>query len=99
MNHKIWMLKLQVDADHNFLHRVEELRAEKNNRSAQKQYESIKSDPERWKQYLQRGSKSKQEPEEALTEEEQQRQSFHRWYEIYEKARLSVEMTEAKKLA
>ena len=99
MNHKIWMLKLQVDADHNFLHRVEELRSEKNNRSAQKQYESIKADPDRWKEYLKRGSKAKQEPEAALTEEEQQRHAFHRWYEVYEKARLSVEMTEAKKLA
>lgn len=97
--HRVFMLKLEVDADHTFLHRIDKLRLESLQRSWKKQYAKLKADPVAWETYSKdrsaayRKKMASRTPLDSAASEE----TLSKWMELYEEARLLAMYREKKK--
>lgn len=89
---RTFLLLLNLNADHAFLHRLDELRKESLRRSGQKQWALIKNNPERYEQYKRdavEAYKKKQAKRitlgvDALADEVESQAVFEHWSAVYE---------------
>ena len=92
---RTFLLLLNLNADHNFLHRLDQLRKESLRRSGEKQWALIKNNPERYEQYkrdaaeayAQKQAKRIKMGVEAISDEIESQAVFDHWAAVYEVAR------------
>lgn len=97
--HRVFMLKLEVDANHDFLHRIEQLRLESLQRSYRKQYAKLKADPVAWEAYSKERSAAyrKKMQNRVHLDVSASPDAINRWMEAYETAKLMAVYEEEKK--
>jgi len=92
---RTFLLLLNLNADHGFLHRLDELRKESLRRSGQKQWAMIKNNPERYEQYKREAAEAYAKKQakrikmgvEAISDEIASEAVFDHWAAVYEVAR------------
>lgn len=92
---RTFLLLLNLNADHNFLHRLDKLRKESLRRSGEKQWALIKNNPERYEQYKRDAAEAYAKKQakrikmgvEAISEEIASQAVFDHWAAVYEVAR------------
>lgn len=92
---RTFLLLLNLNADHGFLHRLDELRKESLRRSGQKQWALIKNNPERYEQYKRDAAEAYAKKQakrikmgvEAISDEIASEAVFDHWATVYEVAR------------
>ena len=92
---RTFLLLLNLNADHNFLHRLDELRKDSLRRSGQKQWALIKNNPERYEQYKRDAAEAYAKKQakrikmgvEAISDEIASEAVFDHWAAVYEVAR------------
>ena len=92
---RTFLLLLNLNADHGFLHRLDELRKESLRRSGQKQWALIKNNPERYEQYKRDAAEAYAKKQakrikmgvEAISDEIASQAVFDHWAAVYEVAR------------
>jgi len=92
---RTFLLLLNLNADHNFLHRLDQLRKESLRRSGQKQWALIKNNPERYEQYKRDAAEAYAKKQakrikmgvEAISDEIASQAVFDHWAAVYEVAR------------
>ena len=98
---RTFLLLLNLDADHQFLYRIDELRKESLRRSGQKQWALIKNNPERYEQYkrdaadeyAKKQAKRIKMGVEAISDEIASQAVFDHWAAVYEVARKNARKT------
>jgi len=97
--HRVFTLKLEVDANHDFLYRIEQLRLESLQRSYRKQYAKLKADPAAWEAYSKERSAAyrKKMQSRQLLDVSGSPDAINRWMEKYEEAKLMAVYEEEKK--
>ena len=97
--HRVFTLKLEVDANHDFLNRIEQLRLESLQRSYRKQYAKMKSDPAAWEAYSKERSAAyrKKMQNRQVLDVSGSPDAINRWMEAYETAKLMAVYEEEKK--
>lgn len=92
---RTFLLLLNLNADHGFLHRVDELRKDSLRRSQKKQWALIKDDPARYAAYKRDAAEAYAKKQtqrikmsvEAISEEMASEANFDKWAAVYEVAR------------
>ena len=92
---RTFLLLLNLNADHEFLHRLDELRKESLRRSGQKQWALIKNNPERYEKYKRDAAEAYAKKQakrikmgvEAISDEIASQAVFDHWAAVYEVAR------------
>jgi hypothetical protein len=92
---RTFLLLLNLNADHNFLHRLDKLRKESLRRSGEKQWALIKNNPERYEQYKRDAAEAYAKKQakrikmgvEAISDEIASQAVFDHWAAVYEVAR------------
>jgi len=92
---RTFLLLLNLNADHGFLHRLDQLRKESLRRSGQKQWALIKNNPERYEQYKRDAAEAYAKKQakrirmgvEAISDEIASQAVFDHWAAVYEVAR------------
>ena len=92
---RTFLLLLNLNADHGFLHRLEELRKESLRRSGEKQWALIKNNPERYEKYKRDAAEAYAKKRaqrikmgvEAISDEIASQAVFDHWAAVYEVAR------------
>jgi hypothetical protein len=92
---RTFLLLLNLNADHDFLHRLDQLRKESLRRSGQKQWALIKNNPERYEQYKRDAAEAYAKKQakrikmgvEAISDEIASQAVFDHWAAVYEVAR------------
>ena len=92
---RTFLLLLNLNADHGFLHRLEELRKDSLRRSGEKQWAMIKNNPERYEKYKRDAAEAYAKKRaqrikmgvEAISDEIASEEAFDRWAAVYEVAR------------
>jgi hypothetical protein len=98
---RTFLLLLNLNADHGFLHRLDELRKESLRRSGQKQWALIKNNPERYEQYKRDAAEAYAKKQakrikmgvEAISDEIASQAVFDHWAAVYEVARKNARKT------
>ena len=98
---RTFLLLLNLNADHGFLHRLDKLRKESLRRSGEKQWALIKNNPERYEQYkrdaaeayAQKQAKRIKMGVEAISDEIASQAVFDHWAAVYEVARKNARKT------
>lgn len=98
---RTFLLLLNLNADHGFLHRLEELRKESLRRSGQKQWAMLKNNPERYEQYKRDAVEAYAKKQakritmgvEAISDEIASQAVFDHWAAVYEVARKNARKT------
>ena len=92
---RTFLLLLNLNADHEFLHRLDKLRKESLRRSGEKQWALIKNNPERYEQYKRDAAEAYAKKQakrikmgvEAISDEIASQEVFDHWAAVYEVAR------------
>ena len=92
---RTFLLLLNLNADHGFLHRLEELRKDSLRRSGEKQWAMIKNNPERYEKYKRDAAEAYAKKRaqrikmgvEAISDEIASQAVFDHWAAVYEVAR------------
>ena len=92
---RTFLLLLNLNADHGFLHRLDKLRKESLRRSGEKQWALIKNNPERYEQYKRDAAEAYAKKQakrikmgvEAISDEIASQEVFDHWAAVYEVAR------------
>ena len=92
---RTFLLLLNLNADHGFLHRLDQLRKESLRRSGEKQWALIKNNPERYEQYKRDAAEAYAKKQakrikmgvEAISDEIASQAVFDHWAAVYEVAR------------
>ena len=92
---RTFLLLLNLNADHNLLHRLDQLRKESLRRSGEKQWALIKNNPERYEQYKRDAAEAYAKKQakrikmgvEAISDEIASQAVFDHWSAVYEVAR------------
>ena len=92
---RTFLLLLNLNADHGFLHRLDQLRKESLRRSGEKQWALIKNNPERYEQYKRDAAEAYAKKQakrikmgvEAISDDIASQAVFDHWAAVYEVAR------------
>ena len=92
---RTFLLLLNLNADHEFLHRLDQLRKESLRRSGEKQWALIKNNPERYEQYKRDAAEAYAKKQakrikmgvEAISDDIASQAVFDHWAAVYEVAR------------
>ena len=92
---RTFLLLLNLNADHGFLHRLDKLRKESLRRSGEKQWALIKNNPERYEQYKRDAAEAYAKKQakrikmgvEAISDDIASQAVFDHWAAVYEVAR------------
>ena len=98
---RTFLLLLNLNADHGFLHRLDQLRKESLRRSGEKQWALIKNNPERYEQYKRDAAEAYAKKQakrikmgvEAISDEIASQAVFDHWAAVYEVARKNARKT------
>lgn len=98
---RTFLLLLNLNADHGFLHRLDKLRKESLRRSGEKQWALIKNNPERYEQYKRDAAEAYAKKQakrikmgvEAISDEIASQAVFDHWAAVYEVARKNARKT------
>ena len=98
---RTFLLLLNLNADHGFLHRLDQLRKDSLRRSGQKQWALIKNNPERYEQYKRDAAEAYAKKQakrikmgvEAISDEIASQAVFDHWAAVYEVARKNARKT------
>ena len=98
---RTFLLLLNLNADHGFLHRLDKLRKESLRRSGEKQWALIKNNPERYEQYKRDAAEAYAKKQakrikmgvEAISDDIASQAVFDHWAAVYEVARKNARKT------
>ena len=98
---RTFLLLLNLNADHGFLHRLDQLRKESLRRSGEKQWALIKNNPERYEQYKRDAAEAYAKKQakrikmgvEAISDDIASQAVFDHWATVYEVARKNARKT------
>ena len=101
MAQRTFLLLLNLNADHGFLHRLDQLRKESLRRSGEKQWALIKNNPERYEQYKRDAAEAYAKKQakrikmgvEAISDDIASQAVFDHWATVYEVARKNARKT------